>query len=591
MAALIENLAPRRQAGPISSFDDWIGLWGLDSLGMTLQTTMPRQEEVADGTFFGLVSSAYLRNSVVFACLAIRARLFGEARFQFQQLRGGRPGALFGTPDLNLLENPEPGKTTRDLLSTAILDADLGGHGVLLGRSDRIRRLRPDWVTIAYGSKGRATDLGSWDPDAEIIGFGYYPGGPTSGIPPETFLPEEIGHFTPTKDPLARNRGISLLTAGLREVLADSASTTHKLAFFQNAATPNLALKFPATMDRAKAQEWIELFEQEHRGASKAFRTIFLGAGVEPFPVGLNFVDMDYAKIQGRAETRIAMLTGMHPVVVALSEGLQGSSLNTGNFGQAARLVGDATLRPLWGDIAGSLQSIMPPPPGTRLWYDDRDIAFLREDVKDQAEITKNNAATIGQLVKDGFTSSSAIEAVVAGDMNRLVHTGLVSVQLQPPGATMPSQAQAVRVSVGELRDLLAAGFRPSTAIDEELVRHALLHDQGRRLNGAGRSATYRATRTFWPAQEPLARLGTIEEGQEIDDDLVVATYPSLFAPVPVPPQLSMRGGQIDVSAEQILTTRRALEAAGRPAGYASLARELKVGEMTIRRRLASTNH
>jgi hypothetical protein len=549
MAALIEELAPpRRGAGPISSFDDWAGLWGLDSLPLMLQTTMPRQEEASDGSFFGLVTSAYLRNSVVFSSLAIRARLFSEARFQFQQLRRGRPGALFGTADLGILENPEPGKTTRDLLAGAILDADLGGNGVLLGRSDAIRRLRPDWVTIAYGSKGRATDLGSWDPDAEVIGFGYYPGGMASGASPITFLPEEIAHFTPTKDPLARNRGISLLTAGLREVLADNASTSHKLAFFTNAATPNLALKFPPGMSKDKALEWIELFEQEHRGASKAFKTIFLGAGVEPTPVGLNFQQMDYAKIQGRAETRIAALTGMHPVVVALSEGLQGNTLGGGNaYGNAARLVGNTTLRPLWGEIAGDLQRIVPAPPGARLWYDDRDIPFLREDVKDQATIVQLNATTIGQLIKDGFTAASAVEYIASGgDEGVLQHTGMVSVQLQPPGSQLAGQPVP--------------------------------------------PAAFEATRDFWAIDEPFARLGTIVAGQSIPPNHpLLATFPSLFKAVEAPAQLTTRGGSIDLDAAQILATRQNLKAAGRDAGYDSLARELGVSRDTIRRRLAAT--
>jgi hypothetical protein len=55
----------------------------------------------------------------------------------------------------------------------------------------------------------------------------------------------------------------------VREVLADNAATTHKLSFLTQAATPNLALKFPPTMSKDKALEWIELFEQEHRGADE----------------------------------------------------------------------------------------------------------------------------------------------------------------------------------------------------------------------------------------------------------------------------------------------------------------------------------
>jgi hypothetical protein len=55
----------------------------------------------------------------------------------------------------------------------------------------------------------------------------------------------------------------------------------------------------------------------------------------------------------------------------------------------------------------------------------------------DAANITNVQAATIANLVKEGFTADSAKAAVVAGDMTLLKHTGLLSVQLQPPGATV----------------------------------------------------------------------------------------------------------------------------------------------------------
>jgi hypothetical protein len=534
MAALIELVTPSRRMASDDGFgwNDWNDLWRDGGLATLLQTTLfQQQEEIPDATFGSLVLSAYLRNSVVFSCLAIRARLFSEARFQFQQLRRGRPGNLFGTQALALLEHPEPGKTTRDLLQSAILDADLGGNGFNIGRTDAIRRVRPDWMSIAYGSHGKATELGSWDADAEIIGFGYHPGGYGSGEKVQVFGPEEVAHFAPTKDPLARNRGISLLTAGIREIVADNGATTHKLAFFNNAATPNLALKFPPTMKKETALEWIELFEQEHRGAAQGFKTIFLGSGVEPFPVGLAFGrgGMDFATIQGKAETRIAALTGMHPVVVALSEGLSGSSLNAGNFGSAARIVGDATLRPLWGDMSGSLEPIVPPPPGSRLWTDDRDVAFLRSDVKDQAEITQMQGATIGQLVKDGFTPMSSVAAVITGDMSLLEHTGLTSVQLLPPGP---------------------------------------------------QPTAYRTTREFWAIDAPLSAYGTIAKGTELPpDNLLVAAYPSLFEPVVEHPALIV--SRVDVTQKRIELLR-----AGRPAGVNSLARELNVSRETVRRRL-----
>ena len=68
--------------------------------------------------------------------------------------------------------------------------------------------------------------------------------------------------------------------------------------------------------------------------------------------------------------------------------------------------------------------------------FDTADMPLLREDAKDAAEITQTQATTIGQLVREGFTSDSAKAAVVGNDMTLLVHTGLVSVQLQVPGST-----------------------------------------------------------------------------------------------------------------------------------------------------------
>jgi hypothetical protein len=44
-------------------------------------------------------------------------------------------------------------------------------------------------------------------------------------------------------------------------------------------------------------------------------------------------------------------------------------------------------------------------------------------------------AATLRNLVDAGFTADSAVTAVETGDFTSLEHSGLFSVQLQPPGA------------------------------------------------------------------------------------------------------------------------------------------------------------
>jgi hypothetical protein len=124
-------------------------------------------------------------------------------------------------------------------------------------------------------------------------------------------------------------------------------------------------------------------------------------------------------------------------VITGLSEGL--SSATYSNYGQARRRLVDGTMRPLWGAFAGAFQSVVDVPSRSRLWYDDRDIPFLREDVLDQAEIMSRKMLTIESGVRAGFTPDSVKVAVDTGDLTVLAHTGLYSVQLQPPMSETPA--------------------------------------------------------------------------------------------------------------------------------------------------------
>jgi hypothetical protein len=84
------------------------------------------------------------------------------------------------------------------------------------------------------------------------------------------------------------------------------------------------------------------------------------------------------------------------------------------------------------------LGRIVDVPAGSRLWYDDRKISFLQQDAKDAAEIRKEDALTLEALIRAGYTAESALVAVTSGRYDGLTHTGLTSVQLQPPGSENP---------------------------------------------------------------------------------------------------------------------------------------------------------
>lgn len=484
--ALLDRL-PRRSSAAFTSLtiDDWASLLTMGNFpGMLRQTIRSDREEIA-GNFAGFVG-AFQGNSVVFAVEMKRLQLFSEARFQFQRMRGGRPGDLFGTPALAPLERPEYGQTTQDLLLKMLLSADFGGDAFAVRRrtreSDRVIVLRPDWVTMLLGSPTGA-DLDPNSVDVELVAIAYQEGGWMAGREPRFFMRGEFAHWAPIPDPLARYRGMPWLTPIIREIQSDSAATLHKLKFFENGATPNMVVTLDPTIDIKKAREWIELFEQDHKGVLNAYRTIYMGGGASQQVVGANLRQLDFKATQGAGETRIAAAGGIHPTIVGLSEGLQGSSLNAGNFGAARRLVADATLRPLWANLAGSLEAIIDVPSDARLWYDDRHIPFLADDIKDRAAVQSQQASMINTLYQAGFEADAIIDAVTAEDFRVLrgKHTGLSSVQLTPPGTDAPAvpaddddddeevddarAAMRLRLIAETEERLIAAGVSPTNAL------------------------------------------------------------------------------------------------------------------------------
>jgi hypothetical protein len=401
-------------------------------------------KEAPPSGFAQLVDGPFRSNAIVFACELKRISVFSEARFLWRGFSQGRPGKLFSTVDLDILENPWPRGTTSDLLAEIAVMADIGGNGYTVRTAeepDRLRVLRPDWVTLVMGDPQGRPVQSSAQLNAEILGLIYDPrDGQTE---PETILAEEFAHYIPPgmRDPLARFRGMSWLTPILREVQGDQAATMHKLAFFENGATPQMVVTFDATVTQDQFQGFVSKMDETHKGWRNAYKTLYIGGGATPTVVGKDLHQLDFSATQGKGETRIAAASGIHPVLVPVSEGMQGSSLNAGNYSSARRSTADTTFRPMWRNLCGSLKAIVPPPNGAELWYDEANIPFLREDSKDQAEILSRRMLTIESGVRAGYKPESVVAAVDADDLTLLKHTGLFSVQLQPPGTVMPARA------------------------------------------------------------------------------------------------------------------------------------------------------
>lgn len=449
--ALIDRISSgvnelRRRDAPLS-VNDWAEYFTFGGNTYPLvQTTMGS----IDRESVGVTSVAGFKgNGPIFSLVLARMQAFSQVRFQWTRFQGSQPTDLFGSPELGVLERPWPGGTTSDLLARMEVHASAAGCAfVTRPRRDRLSILRPDRVTIVMGSQTDEEDP-SEAPDVEIAGFIHT----TSRGKVTVFGPDEVAYYAPIPDPDYRFLGMSWITPVIRDMQADSLATEHKARFFTNAATPNMAIKFDASVSLDQVKEFKKLLESEHKGAFNAFKTLYLGGGADPVTVGSSFKDMDYAVVQGRAESRLASAAGVPPSWVGFSEGLQGSSLNAGNFNSARRRFSDGTMVHLWTNAATSLEVLLGRPASrpneapASLWYDAR-VPFMREDAEDLAKIQREQAQTIVALVRDGFTPESAVAAVGKNDFNLLVHSGFVSVQLQLPGAAAPSPNGNGKVAV-----------------------------------------------------------------------------------------------------------------------------------------------
>lgn len=407
--------------------------------------------------FAGMANSVYSANGIVFAVILARMALFSEATLRFRSLSDKH---MFGSPALLPLERPWPGGTTSELLARMEQHASLGGQALVVRDGAGVKLLRPDWVQ-------RVSVLDGDDDfrQRRLVGYIYNPTGFMPGFQgtewedPVYYTADEVAAWMPIPDPLNPWRGMSWLTPVVREINADAAMATHKQKFFDNAATPNLVIRYQKKLPDGYVKAFAEQFEERHAGVDQSWRTVILDEAADLTVVGSSFDKMQFTELQSAGETRIASAGGVPPIVAGLKEGLDAATYS--NYAMAMRRFADLTMRPNWRGACGALQQLVDVPAGAQLWYDTTDIAALQEGEKEQAEAAQVNAATLSTLIAAGYTPESATAAVISGDFSILRHTGLVSVQLQPPGGQdgeLPETAGLISAEEGRAL-LKAAGF------------------------------------------------------------------------------------------------------------------------------------
>lgn len=384
----------------------------------------------------------------VSAVLDRRASIMGEARPAFQRMVKGKPDELYSTRELEVLKTPWVGGSWRQLAAIAEADVAACGNSYWIRLENTLVRLEPDWVTIVTGD----VELGGVEVGYELLGYVVRPhGGQGDGLALE---PSQVGHYKPGV-PAGGNpfRGESWLAAVASDASSDIQLTSYKGNYLKNGAMPSLAVTYEPSMPLETLEAFVPVFASKFSGALNAGKVMHFLGGRDVKTVGATLDDLAFKAVQGAGETRIAAAAGVPAAVAGFSEGMQGSSLNAGNYTATRRLFGDAKIRPLLGSLCEAFSTLLTVPADSRLWYDDSQVSFFQEDVTDEANIRQTHASTIQILINAGFEPDAVVTAVTTGRLDALAgqHSGLTSVQLTPPAdGTLPPAPSDIPPHEGE---------------------------------------------------------------------------------------------------------------------------------------------
>jgi hypothetical protein len=356
-------------------------------------------------------------------------QVFSQVRFQWTRFQGSQPGDLFGSSELSVLEQPWPGGTTADLLARMEWNASAAGNAYVRRKGSSLHRLNPQLGDHRAGVAG-----GRRQPGLRSGHDGRRLPVRAPGRQGPFFQPSQVATTRRCPTRTGTSWACRWITPVLRDLQGDQMATEHKYKFFENGATPNMAIRFDPQVSMANVKAFIELFEEDHRGVANAFKTLYLGGGGDPVHGRLDLQGHGLRRDPGPGGIPAGERGRCPPVLGGVLRGHAGFDAERGQL----------RLRP-----APVLRRHDGAPVGERLLVAaaDHDGAEGREPLVRQPDPVHaggregpghrpvaggvhDRRADPGRLHPD-----SVVAAVRNNDWGLLKHSGLTSVQLVPPSS------------------------------------------------------------------------------------------------------------------------------------------------------------
>jgi HK97 family phage portal protein len=311
----------------------------------------------------------YMLDEMVYACVEFRATSAGEP--PVCAYKPGSDEKLDSHPSLDLLNHPNPFMGRSRFWASVLMSQDIGGNAYVekvrsaSGKVVELWPLRPDRVTVIPSA---TTHIG---------GYNYQLGGQPFYMPAA-----DVIHFR-TRHPLDDYYGLPPIAVGANRIDLDVWVRQFTQAFFRNAGVPSGLINIVRQMSNDERDTVRRTFRDSYSGSDGWHNLLVLDGGqatYEPMGLGMGPSGLALSDLNQINETRICMLYGLAPSLLATEVGLRASSY--------ANRVSDHeqfwanTMLPVFRDLDSTLTEGLADeyPDLDRLEHDFSKISALQED-------------------------------------------------------------------------------------------------------------------------------------------------------------------------------------------------------------------
>ena len=295
---------------------------------------------------------AYIKNVIAHRSIAMISN--SAASIPLKLYRHSKRGLIPipAHPILNLLANPNPSQSGRELLESIYAYKQLSGNAYLYANCGNqsspveLFSLRPDRVTIIPGNNFIASSY-VYQVSEQKTEFAVNPISGKSNI-------LHLKNFHPLSDWY----GLSSIEAAAYSIDQHNQAGEWNQALLQNGARPSGAIivkgeaGMPSNLSESQFTHLKSMIDETFSGPSNAGRPIILEGGLDWREMSLSPKDMDYIESKHSSARDIALALGVPPQLL----GIPGD--NTYSNLQEARLaLWEQTIIPLAGSVIASLNN------------------------------------------------------------------------------------------------------------------------------------------------------------------------------------------------------------------------------------------